>query len=121
MSRIRARSIHTFGRSIQTRPLRWTGATDLEVNLRAKGLNIEHTLLIFNQQGILIKTCKIRDSRASDSEPYLLAVRNQQVVGSNPTGGSKNSSKYRVLRVHLRGHSVDLSAIVRDLSEFVKK
>jgi hypothetical protein len=39
-------------------------------------------------------------------------IRNQQVVGSNPTGGSKNSSKYKVLRVHLRGHSIDRSAIV---------
>jgi molybdenum cofactor biosynthesis enzyme MoaA len=36
-----ARSIYSFRRSSQTRPLRWTGATDLAANLRAKGLNME--------------------------------------------------------------------------------
>jgi hypothetical protein len=48
---------------------------------------------------------------------HCLAVRNQQVVGSNPTGGSRESNKCKVFEVHLGGHSVDLSRIVRELSE----
>jgi hypothetical protein len=47
-------------------------------------------------------------------------IRNQQVVGSNPTGGSKNSNKYKASDVHFGGHSVDLSRIARELSDFVK-
>ena len=47
-------------------------------------------------------------------------IRNQQVVGSNPTGGSRKSSKYKALKVHFGGHSVDPSPIVRELSELVK-
>jgi hypothetical protein len=47
-------------------------------------------------------------------------IRNQQVVGSNPTGGSKKSSKFKESWVHRDGHSVELSPIVRKLSEFVK-
>ena len=47
-------------------------------------------------------------------------IRNQQVVGSNPTGGSKKSSKHKALKIHFSGHSVDLLRIVRKMSEFVK-
>ena len=47
-------------------------------------------------------------------------VRNQQVVGSNPTGGSKKPSKPKTLKVHFGGHSLDLLRIVRKMSEFVK-
>jgi hypothetical protein len=43
-------------------------------------------------------------------------IRNQQVVGSNPTGGSNKSSKYEALKVHLGSHSVDLSRTVRTSS-----
>jgi hypothetical protein len=46
-------------------------------------------------------------------------IRNQQVVGSNPTGGSRKSSKHKALKVHFDGHSVDLLRIVREMSEFV--
>ena len=47
-------------------------------------------------------------------------IHNQQVVGSNPTGGSKKSSKYKALKVHFGGHSVDILRTVRELSDFVK-
>jgi hypothetical protein len=49
------------------------------------------------------------------------AIRYQQVVGSNPTGGSRKFSKYKTFTIHLGGHSVDQPPIVRDLSEFVKE
>jgi hypothetical protein len=48
-------------------------------------------------------------------------IRNQQVVGSNPTGGSRKSSKHKALKVHFGGHSVDLLRIVREMSEFGKE
>ncbi len=47
-------------------------------------------------------------------------IRNQQVVGSNPTGGSKKANKVNEFFGHLDGHSVELPPIVRKLSEFVK-
>ena len=47
-------------------------------------------------------------------------IRNQQVVGSNPTGGSKTPKKYKAFQIHLGGHSVALPSTVRDLSECVK-
>src|SRR5581483_8316213 len=47
-------------------------------------------------------------------------IRNQQVVGSNPTGGSKKPKKIKQSSGHFRGHSVELRSIVRKLSEFVK-
>src|SRR6266853_1490059 len=50
---------------------------------------------------------------------YPGLIRNQQVVGSNPTGGSRKSSRYKALKVHFGGHSVDLP-LFRVLSEVVK-
>jgi hypothetical protein len=48
-------------------------------------------------------------------------IRNQQVVGSNPTGGSRKSSKYKALKVHLGGHSVHLSCcLARSLASMEK-
>src|ERR1700724_1958740 len=54
------------------------------------------------------------------SERSLPSVRNQQVVGSNPTGGSKKSTKFNKFFDHLGGRSGEPLAIARKLSEFVK-
>ena len=55
----------------------------------------------------------------SASCPYLggrLLIRNQQVVGSNPTGGSRKSSKikhlYAALRARLRGYARKLCSFL---------
>jgi len=56
-------------------------------------------------------------AQAGDSRRAWFEIRNQQVVGSNPMGGSKKSSRYKALRVHIGGHSVALIAIVRVCQE----
>ena len=48
-------------------------------------------------------------------------IRNQQVVGSNPTGGSKKPNEFKAFLAHLSSHSAELQLIVRKLSEFVKR
>jgi hypothetical protein len=50
---------------------------------------------------------------ATLAQPVEQLIRNQQVVGSNPTGGSKKSSKHKASKVHFGGHSVDLLRTVR--------
>src|SRR5690348_2102233 len=68
-SRILARSIHTFRRSIQTRPLRRTGATDLAADLRAKGRKYwGYALLILNR---LRSTSKQRELRAYSEQTQI--------------------------------------------------
>ena len=60
------------------------------------------------------------DTRRIVSERVFL----QQVVGSNPTFGSKKSSKHEALKVHLGCHSVDLSRVMQNcpsLSSFESK
>jgi len=59
--------------------------------------------------------------RATLAQSVEQLIRNQQVVGSNPTGGSRKSSKFKEFSVHLDSHSVELPPIVRKLSEFVKR
>jgi hypothetical protein len=39
----------------------------------------------------------------------------------NPTGGSRKSSKYEVLRVHFGGRPVDLPPIVREMSSLSRR
>ena len=56
--------------------------------------------------------------RATLAQSVEQLIRNQQVVGSNPTGGSKKSSNFNKLCKHLRAVSVELFAIVRELFEF---
>jgi hypothetical protein len=48
-------------------------------------------------------------------------IRNQQVVGSNPTGGSRKSGKHKAFDGDLVGHGIDLLRTVRERSKFVKE
>jgi hypothetical protein len=62
---------------------------------------------------------RLRAERAGDAtlaQPVEQLIRNQQVVGSNPTGGSKNTKNVKAFRGHFGGRSVDLSRIVRTMS-----
>jgi hypothetical protein len=47
-------------------------------------------------------------------------IRNQQVVGSNPTGGSTKSREFEDFIAHLRANPSETLQIVRKLSEYVK-
>jgi hypothetical protein len=47
-------------------------------------------------------------------------IRNQQVVGSNPTGGSRKSREFEDFIAHLRANPSETLQIVRKLSEYVK-
>ena len=58
--------------------------------------------------------------RATLAQSVEQLIRNQQVVGSNPTGGSKKSKKFNDIFGHFDFQPVELSWIVRKLSEFVK-
>jgi hypothetical protein len=64
--------------------------------------------MIFNQQALTRKTNRISIFSIQCRDLSVNAVRNQQIVGSNPTGGSRQSSKYKVFRVHFGGRPVDL-------------
>src|ERR1700690_3043367 len=59
------------------------------------------SLLISNQQAICREEFKIKSLCEHVAEMCRLAVRNQQVVGSNPTGGSRKSDNHKASRVYL--------------------
>jgi hypothetical protein len=48
-------------------------------------------------------------------------IRNQQVVGSNPTGGSRKINARNEFGDHLQSQSIELSEIVRELSEMSRR
>jgi hypothetical protein len=57
------------------------------------GGDFEFGDLFFNQHGI-VRTLRNQWVKSTASEISRLAVRNQQVVGSNPTGGSRKTSEF---------------------------
>jgi hypothetical protein len=51
--------------------------------------------------------------RATLAQLVEQLIRNQQVAGSNPAGGSRELSSFQEFQVHFQGGSAEPSAIVR--------